>query len=73
MSSKIDIEDDELKALWLLAEKQGVTLGEALRRAIATESFAKNHLANGMKFFIFSEDGNFKEIGFVNITKQELQ
>ena len=73
MSSKIDIEDDELKVLWLLAEKQGVTLGEALRRAIATESFVKNHLANGMKFFTLSEDGNFKEIGFVNITKQELQ
>ena len=73
MSSKINIENDELKALWLLAEKQGVTLGEALRRAIATEGFVKNHLANGIKFLTLSEGGNVEEVEFVNITKQELQ
>ena len=73
MSSKIDIEDDELKVLWILAVKQGVTLGEALRRAIATEGFVKNRLAIGMRFLTLSEGGNVEEVEFVNITKQELQ
>ena len=73
MSSKIDIEDEELKVLWLLAEMQGVTLGEALRRAIATEGFMKNRLAIGIKFFTLSEGGNVEEVEFMNITKQELQ
>lgn len=69
----IEIQDDALKAIWLLAEQQGITVDEALRRAIATEGFVKTHLANGRKFFTLAEDGNIQEVEFVGITKEDLQ
>lgn len=58
------IPEDEAKLLEELAEKQSVTQTEALRRAIATESYFFNARQEGVKVLTLLPEGDVREIVF---------
>ena len=52
------------KMLEILSKLQGITLNEAIRRAISTESFIQNEVQNKSKVLLETADGNTKELIF---------
>ena len=52
------------RMLEILSEVQSVTLNEAVRRAISTESFIQNEIRKKSKILIESDDGETKELIF---------
>jgi hypothetical protein len=59
----VDLSPDVANALKVLAEKQGVSLTEALSRAIGTESVVSAERGKGAKVLI-KKGANLKELVF---------
>lgn len=59
-----DLAPDVAQALEDLASTQGISLSEAVRRAISTESFLQRKRSAGSKVLL-EEDGKLKELVFV--------
>lgn len=59
-----DLAPDVAKALEDLASTQGISLSEAVRRAISTESFLQRQRSAGGKVLL-EEDGKLKELVFL--------
>lgn len=60
-----NISPDVADALKSLADEQGVTITEALRRAISTEKYLKDKVEGGAKVLV-EEGGKLKELVFIN-------
>lgn len=53
----VNLSEEAVKSLEALANKRGITMTEALRKAIATEKFLADEVAEGSKVLIKSKDG----------------
>jgi predicted DNA-binding protein len=62
MSISLSVEASEL--LDFLAQSQGITQNEALRRAISTEAFFLKEMKSGAKVLIQNSDKEIREILF---------
>jgi hypothetical protein len=60
----ISLNDDIVQMLEKLADSQGVTQIEAIRRAIATESYLKGELENGSTILIQKSNNEIREVVF---------
>jgi len=60
----VDLAPDMALALAALAKSQGVSLSEAVRRAISTESFLQKKRSSGSKVLI-EDGGKIRELVFV--------
>lgn len=60
----ITLSSDAAKWLELLAESQGITQTEALRKAIATEAYIQKEIAEGSKILIQKADKEIREVVF---------
>jgi hypothetical protein len=47
-----------------LADSQGITQSEAIRKAIGTECYIRQEISEGSKFFILKSDGRSLEVVF---------
>lgn len=53
------------RMLEILSKLQSISLNEAIRRAISTESFIQNEIRNNRsKFLVETQDGKMKELIF---------
>jgi len=52
------------RMLEILSELQSITLNEAIRRAISTESLIQHEIRSGSKIIIKPQDGEKKELIF---------
>ncbi|WP_233839467.1 ribbon-helix-helix protein, CopG family [Paraburkholderia sp. ZP32-5] len=59
-----DLAPDVAQALEDLARTQGISLSEAVRRAISTESFLQRKRSDGSKVLL-EEDGKLRELVFL--------
>jgi hypothetical protein len=59
-----DLSPNVAKALKTLAEKQGISMTEALGRAIGTESYLQEKRDSGSKVLVREESGDVKEVVF---------
>ncbi|MFM0472304.1 ribbon-helix-helix protein, CopG family [Paraburkholderia strydomiana] len=59
-----DLAPDVAQALEDLARTQGISLSEAVRRAISTESFLQRQRSAGSKVLL-EEDGKLRELVFL--------
>lgn len=57
-----------IDALRTLAESRGVTMTEALRQAISTESFLDQRVSKGASL-VLEEDGKKREVVFNHLSK----
>lgn len=55
---------DTARMLDILSELQSVTLNEAIRRAISTESFIQSEVRKKSKILVESETGDTRELIF---------
>jgi hypothetical protein len=62
--SQIALSGDALEHLQQLATSQGITLGEALRKAIATESYLYKEMQAGSKVLLLTADKEVREVLF---------
>jgi hypothetical protein len=53
----VNLTEEAIKSLEALAQKRGVTMTEALRKAIATEKFLVDEVSEGTKVLLLSKDG----------------
>jgi hypothetical protein len=53
----VNLTEEAIKSLEALAHKRGITMTEALRKAIATEKFLVDEVSEGSKVLIRSKDG----------------
>jgi hypothetical protein len=60
----ISLPIDTTRVLEAIAELQGISQNEAIRRAIATEAFIQGEVARGSKVLIKMETGDIKEVVF---------
>jgi hypothetical protein len=60
----ITLSSDAAKWLELLAESQGITQTEALRKAIATEAYIQKEIAEGSKILVQKADKEIREVVF---------
>jgi hypothetical protein len=60
-----DLAPDVAEALKTLAKKNGISLSEAVRRAISTEFFLQKGRDSGAKILIEDKKGKLKEIVFI--------
>jgi hypothetical protein len=52
------------KDVEFLAESQGITQNEAIRKAIGTEYYIRQEIEDGSKFFVLKSDGRSLEVVF---------
>ena len=60
----ISLPEDVVQMLEKLSDSQGVTQNEAIRRAIATESYLKDELEKGSTLLIQKSNRDIREIVF---------
>ncbi len=60
----VTLPSDTAKWLELLAESQGITQTEALRKAIATEAYIQREIAEGSKILVQKADKEIREVVF---------
>jgi metal-responsive CopG/Arc/MetJ family transcriptional regulator len=60
----INLTDDVAQMLEKLAASQGITQNEAIRRAIATESYLKGQLESGSTLLIQKSNKDIREVVF---------
>lgn len=60
----ISLSDDAANLLEFLAQSQGITQNEALRRAIATEAYLLEERKNGTKVLLQKSDKEIREVMF---------
>lgn len=53
----VNLTEEAIKSLEALAQKRGITMTDALRKAIATEKFLVDEVGEGSKVLIESKDG----------------
>lgn len=58
----VNLTDDALAALRELAEKRGITLGQALGQAIASEKFLMDEVSRGGKVLIERPNQTVREV-----------
>lgn len=58
----VNLTDEALTALRELAAKRGVTLGQALGQAIASEKFLQDEVSKGGKVLIEKPDQTVREV-----------
>jgi hypothetical protein len=61
-----DLPLSTIENLRMLAESQGVTLTDALRRAIATEALLQQRIKDDNRVLLQSKDGTMTELLFNN-------
>jgi len=61
----IALSGDAARLLEELSESQGITQIEALRRAIATESYLRGELAAGSKILLQKSNKDIREVVFL--------
>ena len=61
----ISLSADALEKLDWLADLQGISRNEAIRRAIATEAYIREELSNASKILVRKEDKSMHELVFV--------
>lgn len=60
----VSLPPESARMLEILSEEQSITLNEAVRRSISTESFIQNEISKGGKVLIVAKDGSTKELVF---------
>jgi len=60
----IDLPSDTLDAIRKIAEHRNLTMTDAIRRAIATESYIEDEIENGGTILVKKPDGTYKEVVF---------
>lgn len=60
----ISLSDDAARLLEFLAESQGITQNEALRKAIATEAYLLEERMQGTKVLLQKSDKEIREVLF---------
>jgi hypothetical protein len=60
----VSLSGDAAKLLAQLAESQGITQNEALRKAIATEAYLRQEIEQGAKVLLHSPDKDIREVVF---------
>lgn len=60
----VSLPPDTAALLEQLAQSQGVTMVEAIRRAISTEAYLKGEIREGCRVHIVAADGTTKEVVF---------
>jgi predicted transcriptional regulator len=58
----VNLNDEAMSALRELADKRGVTLGQALGQAIASEKFFSDEISKGGKVLIEKPDRTVREV-----------
>jgi cysteine synthase len=58
----VNLNEDAMTALRELAEKNGMTLGQALGQAIASEKFLRDEVSKGGKILIEKPDQSIREV-----------
>ncbi len=60
----VNLSDETIEDLKEVAEKRGITLTEAIRKAIATEKFVQDERDEGGKILIEKPGGRVREVEF---------
>ena len=60
----INLPIDTLDAIRRIAEHQNLTMTDAIRRAVATESYIEDEIKNGGMILVKKPDGTYKEVVF---------
>mgnify|MGYP001591347940 CR=1 FL=1 len=60
--TSVTLPEDSLKALRAISEKTGASMAEVLRKAIATEKFLQDTVAEGGKVLIEDKDKTLKQL-----------
>jgi hypothetical protein len=60
----VNLSDETIEDLKAVAEKQGITLTEAIRKAIATEKFVQDERDEGAKILVERPGGRVREVEF---------
>jgi hypothetical protein len=60
----VNLPDQTVEAIKELAQKNGITVTEALRQAIDSKVFLQDEVENGSKVLIKSPDQSFREVLF---------
>ena len=60
----IDLPSDTLDAIRRIAEHRNLTMTDAIRRAVATESYIEDQINNGGTILVKKPDGTYKEVVF---------
>jgi predicted transcriptional regulator len=60
----VNLSDETIEDLKTVAEKQGITLTEAIRKAIATEKFVQDERDEGAKILVERPGGRVREVEF---------
>ena len=60
----VTLSGDAARMLEFLAEAQGITQNEALRKAIATEAYLREEMAQGAKVLLQKSDQEIREVVF---------
>lgn len=60
----ITLNQDAATLLSILAKNQNISQNEALRRAIATESYIQQQIANGGTILLQKDNGDIREVVF---------
>ena len=58
----VNLTDDALAALKDLADKRGISMGQALGQAIASEKFLQDEVSKGGKVLIEKPDQTIREV-----------
>lgn len=58
--------EPDLENLEKVTEATGLGDNDAIRKALATEAFVQEKLANGRVMYFRNPDGSFQEVAFVN-------
>lgn len=60
----VNLSDETIRDLQEVADKRGITLTEAIRRAIATEKFVQDERDEGSKILVEKPGGRVREVEF---------
>ena len=60
----INLPSDTLDAIRKISEHRSLTMTDAIRRAIATESYIEDEIENGGTILVKKPDGTYKEVIF---------
>lgn len=60
--TSVSLPEDSLNSLREIAEKSGTTMAQVLRKAIATEKFLQDTVAEGGKVLIQDKDNTLKQL-----------
>jgi len=58
--------EPDLENLEKVSEATGLQPNDAIRKALATEAFVQEKLADGRVMYFRNPDGTFQEVAFVN-------